>query len=153
MAPPEKVLVLSRDARFREPATEVLLRSGFVVDEALDADTALGAAASARPPDFMLVDSDTLGSGTLGFLTSLQASASQKQQPERATRIVMVAGEGATEQVRRHPLVDYIIEAPAVVRSLLTVADWLEERRDPGLRPLASASPGDDSEQRERQAG
>lgn len=132
MASETKVLVLSSDARVREPATEILLRNGFVVDEAQDAAAAMRVVGSERPPQVVLVDTATVGRPRMkGFLDRLGGALG-----DRGVRVVLLAGDATTEAVRRHPAVGYVIETPAAVRSLMAVSDWLERAEESRLRPV-----------------
>ena len=97
MSSETKVLILSGDARVREPATEILLRNGFVVDEAQDPAAAVRVARSERPPQVVLVDTATVGRrGMSRFLDRLVEALD-----DRSARIVLLAGDSVTEAVRR----------------------------------------------------
>ena len=141
---PTKVLILSSDARVREPAAEVLLRTGFVVDQAPDIGTALSSATAHRPPDIVLVDATQAGNAELPrFLDEIGRRF--------AAKTVLLASFRTPMRLREHPSVVYVLDAPAAVPSLVTLADWIAEC-DPHSRPslvlaplsrVASRSPAD----------
>ena len=141
---PTKVLILSQDARVREPAAEVLLRTGFVVDQASDTAEALASAGGQRPPDIVLLDATEGESGEIArFLDQIG---------ERfAAKTVLLASFRTPMPLREHPSVVYVLDAPAAVASLLSLADWIGEC-DPHSRPslvlrplsrIASRKPAD----------
>ncbi len=135
MDQPTKVLILSGDARVREPAAEVLLRGGFVVDEATDVASALEAVREHdRAPDIVLADA-TGGEDLTTLLSSLA-----RELPESPPRTVLLASHRTPMSLREHPSVVYVLDAPAAVRSLISLADWIGER-DPHTRPSLTLKP------------
>ena len=125
MDQPTKVLILSGDARVREPACAVLLREGFVVDQAPDVPSALESATAHRPPDIVLVDATEETEELHRFLDEAW---------RLAAKTVLLSSHRTPSVLREHPSVVYVLEAPAVVPNLVSLAGWLAER-DPHSRP------------------
>lgn len=134
MDQPTKVLILSADPRLAEPATEVLLRGGFVVDRATDVPSALDGVRAHRPPDIVLVDATT-AVDVAPFLDRLG-----DELPGAPPKTVLLAAHHTAQRLREHPSVVYVVEAPAAVRSLVALADWIGER-DPHTRPSLVLKP------------
>ena len=130
---PTKVLILSQDARVREPAAEVLLREGFVVDQASDTTEALTSSKDQRPPDIVLVDA------TEGETEDLSHFLDEIGQ-RFAAKTVLLASFRTPIPLKEHPSVVYVLDAPAAVPSLVTLADWISEC-DPHSRPSLVLKP------------
>lgn len=129
---PTKVLIVSGDARIREPAAEILLREGFVVDEAATAEEALASASARKPPDVVLVDATQGPDGIWPFLDEIGRRFESKA--------VLLSSFRTPVSMREHPSVVYALDAPAGIENLVSLADWIGER-DPHTRPSLVSRP------------
>ncbi|KAA2244131.1 response regulator transcription factor [Salinarimonas soli] len=91
---PGRALMIARDESTRADLREILVREGWIVDEAASADAALGIM-EGDPPDLVLADVEMPGSGGIGLMRRL------RKNPDWAGIPVIAVSAGETSEDQR----------------------------------------------------